>query len=357
MKARPFPPDIASRFEVAAEAEAVSVRCWQVEQLDRDALARSAGRRLSELLQQIDGRNPFYTRKLDEAGVDVDALRFPDDLGRLPLTTKAELDRRSGGESALGHGAHRAARALHALLPDLVDDRAAAALDRHQRELAVDARVLEGGLSRRARRARATACSSRFRSVRFSASGPASRPGRRSALHCMPGGGMSSQHAAGDDRGGRRRRWSAARRPTRCGWRRSPQHERPSRRCRRARVRMLIVAGEPGGSIPATRERIERSWGARVIDHHGLTEVGPVSFECWEAPGSLHLNEAEYICEVLDPHTRSRGRRRRSRASWSSRISAGRPARSSAIAPATSSSGARSRARAAAPGRGSKAAS
>ncbi len=66
-------------------------------------------------------------------------------------------------------------------------------------------------------------------------------------------------------------------------------------------VRALIVAGEAGGSIPSTRARIERGWGARVIDHHGLTEVGPVSFECWESPGSLHLNEAEFICEILDP--------------------------------------------------------
>jgi len=68
-------------------------------------------------------------------------------------------------------------------------------------------------------------------------------------------------------------------------------------------VRILIVAGEPGGSIPATRRRIEESWGARVIDHHGLTEIGPVSFECWESPGFLHLNEGEYICEVRDPVT------------------------------------------------------
>ncbi len=66
-------------------------------------------------------------------------------------------------------------------------------------------------------------------------------------------------------------------------------------------VRVLIVAGEAGGSIPSTRERIEQGWGARVIDHHGLTEVGPISFECWESPGSLHLNEAQYICEVLEP--------------------------------------------------------
>jgi len=68
-------------------------------------------------------------------------------------------------------------------------------------------------------------------------------------------------------------------------------------------VRLLIVAGEAGGSIAATREAIQKSWGARVIDHHGLTEAGPVSFECWEGPGALHVNEGEYICEVLDPST------------------------------------------------------
>ncbi len=68
-------------------------------------------------------------------------------------------------------------------------------------------------------------------------------------------------------------------------------------------VRVLILAGEAGANIPATRERIERGWGARAIDHHGLTEVGPVSFECWEAPGSLHVNEAAYIIEIIDPAT------------------------------------------------------
>ena len=70
-------------------------------------------------------------------------------------------------------------------------------------------------------------------------------------------------------------------------------------------VRTVIVAGEPGGSIPATRARLEEGWSARVIDHHGLTEVGPVSFECLNAPGALHLNECEFICEVLDPSSRA----------------------------------------------------
>src|SRR6185436_6792681 len=31
-------------------------------------------------------------------------------------------------------------------------------------------------------------------------------------------------------------------------------------------VRAVIVAGEPGGNIPSTRARIEQAWGARVFD-------------------------------------------------------------------------------------------
>src|SRR5207248_1716234 len=45
-------------------------------------------------------------------------------------------------------------------------------------------------------------------------------------------------------------------------------------------VRSLIVAGEPGGSITATRRRIEEAWQARVFDHSGMTEVGPATIEC-----------------------------------------------------------------------------
>jgi phenylacetate-CoA ligase len=70
-----------------------------------------------------------------------------------------------------------------------------------------------------------------------------------------------------------------------------------------ARVHTLIVAGEPGGNIPATRARIERAWNARVIDHSGLTEVGPLATESKARPGGLYILEADYIAEVLDPAT------------------------------------------------------
>lgn len=68
-------------------------------------------------------------------------------------------------------------------------------------------------------------------------------------------------------------------------------------------VRVLIVAGEPGGSIPATRSRIEQGFGARVFDHTGMTEIGSCSFECSDAPGGVHVIESEYVPEVIDPDT------------------------------------------------------
>ena len=63
-------------------------------------------------------------------------------------------------------------------------------------------------------------------------------------------------------------------------------------------VEKIVVAGEPGGSIPATRERIERTWGARVIDHGGATEVGPWGFADADGRG-LHINEAHFIAEFI----------------------------------------------------------
>ncbi len=67
-------------------------------------------------------------------------------------------------------------------------------------------------------------------------------------------------------------------------------------------VRVTIHAGEPGASIPATRERIEQAWGARTYDHAGMTEMGAYGFACSEQQG-IHVNEGEFIAEILDPAT------------------------------------------------------
>ncbi len=69
-------------------------------------------------------------------------------------------------------------------------------------------------------------------------------------------------------------------------------------------VRTIVVAGEPGGSIPATRKRLEEAWpGATVFDHHGMTEVGPVTYQCPAQAGMLHVLEEAYLPEIIDPET------------------------------------------------------
>ena len=65
-------------------------------------------------------------------------------------------------------------------------------------------------------------------------------------------------------------------------------------------VRAVLLAGEPGGGIPATRARIEAAWGARVFDHWGMTELGSLGIEFAATPGQLHLLEDHCIAEFLD---------------------------------------------------------
>jgi phenylacetate-CoA ligase len=67
-------------------------------------------------------------------------------------------------------------------------------------------------------------------------------------------------------------------------------------------VRVTVHAGEPGAGIPTVRARIEEGWGARAYDHAGMTEIGAYGYEC-AAQAGLHVNESEFIAEVLDPVT------------------------------------------------------
>ena len=69
-------------------------------------------------------------------------------------------------------------------------------------------------------------------------------------------------------------------------------------------IRTIIVAGEPGGSIPEVRQRISDLWrGAKVCDHHGMTETGPITYESPEQPNHLCVIEEAYYAEILDRDT------------------------------------------------------
>ena len=67
-------------------------------------------------------------------------------------------------------------------------------------------------------------------------------------------------------------------------------------------IRITIHAGEPGASIPAIRARIDDAFGSRSFDHAGGTEIGAYGYSC-ELRDGVHVNEHEFIAEVLDPVT------------------------------------------------------
>lgn len=69
------------------------------------------------------------------------------------------------------------------------------------------------------------------------------------------------------------------------------------------KIKKVIVAGETGGSVLEVRKRIETLWNARVFDHHGMTEVGPVSYEAEDLPRNLVIIEEAYLAEIIDPKT------------------------------------------------------
>jgi len=69
---------------------------------------------------------------------------------------------------------------------------------------------------------------------------------------------------------------------------------------RDTRIRITWHTGEPGASIPATRERIEAAFGARAYDLPGLTEIAAWGFECEARSGITHVHEDYCYPEVLD---------------------------------------------------------
>lgn len=68
-------------------------------------------------------------------------------------------------------------------------------------------------------------------------------------------------------------------------------------------INKIIVAGEAGGSISATRQAIEELWGAKVYDFFGISDIfGACAAQC-EYHDGLHLAEDHVLPEVLDLHT------------------------------------------------------
>jgi phenylacetate-CoA ligase len=272
------------------------------ERLERSALEAQQAARLQQLLAAILGHNPFYTHKLRAAGISGSSFRVPEDLAKLPLTAKEELVADQAEHppfgtkftEPIGHYTRYCQTSSTTGSPLRWID------TNESWQWVMDCWK---AVFRAARVGAGDRIFFPFSFGPFLGFWSAFEAGAQIGAHCIPGGGMSSAVRLELIR--KLKATVVCCTPTYALWLAeiASNDETAATPLSETEVRVLIVAGEPGGSIPATRERIEQAWGARVIDHHGLTETGPLSFECWENPGFLHLNEAEFICEVLDPAT------------------------------------------------------
>jgi phenylacetate-CoA ligase len=72
----------------------------------------------------------------------------------------------------------------------------------------------------------------------------------------------------------------------------------------RSSVRRVLVAGEPGGSEPAFRAKLEEGWDARVTEAMGIGDIGVSLWGECEQQAGMHLGATGFVHpELIDPAT------------------------------------------------------
>lgn len=269
------------------------------EQLPRTEIENVQTRRLGELLSEVGGSNSFWQQKFAEHGVDVNAIRSLEAFRTLPLTTKAEL--------VAAHRAHQpyGNNLTYAIAEYSRMHQTSGTTGKPMRWLDTPA-SWNWFMECWAQIYRIVGIRPTDRFAFPFSFGPFvgfwaafDGAGKLGNL-CLAGGGMSSSARLAliaDNQA-----TVVCCTPT-YALRLAEVAEEEGIDLANGSVRALIVAGEPGGGIPATRRRIEEGWGARLFDHWGMTEIGALAVECVENPGGLHLLETECIAEIIDPAT------------------------------------------------------
>ncbi len=269
-----------------------------IETLPRAQLAALQLRKLQTMLTELWGKNAFYTRKFQAAGLHPDALRSLDDLAQFPFTLKRELIQDQSECPPFGTNLtyplnqyvrfHQTSGTTGAPLRVL--------------DTAEDwnwwstcwSYVLSG----------AGLCADDRLFAAFSF-GPfigfwaAVEGARKIGAMMIPGGGRDSLQRLELMR-------DAGATAICC----TPTYALRLLEVARENnfdmnslhIRATVHAGEPGASVPETKARIEAGWHAKCFDHAGASEVGAHSFSC-ESQAGIHLIESEYIAEALDRET------------------------------------------------------
>ena len=268
--------------------------------MTRTELALWQAERLTELLARIIPANPFWTRKLANAGIDPSSIRSPDDLRRLPFVTKEEL-----AEDQQSHPPYGTNLTFPLTDYSRLHQTSGTTTGRPLRWLDTPAswewmldcwstiyRLL--GLRREDR-----LCFP-FSFGPFLGFWAGFEGAARQGNLCLAAGGMSSEA---------RLKLIMENQVTWLGC--TPTYALRLAEVAAAHgidvavssVRAVLVAGEPGGSIPSVRARIAAAWGARVFDHWGMTEIGPLATECEDDHDALTVNESACIAEIINPES------------------------------------------------------
>ncbi|MDP7613867.1 MAG: AMP-binding protein [SAR324 cluster bacterium] len=270
-----------------------------VETMPRKALEALQIEKLCSMLEQIYGRNRFYTDKLDAAGIHPDSIQTLDDLRRLPLTEKSELVQAQS--DALPFGSNTT-----------FEESAYSRFHQTSGTTGTPLRVLDtpeswdwwgrcwghvlagAGLTENDR------MFVPFSFGPFIGFWAAVEGAQKINALMIPGGGRDSLQ--------RLHLMKELGATAMCctptyALRLAEVAQESSFDLSEIPLRTLIHAGEPGANVPATKVRIESVWNAKCYDHAGASEIGAHSFECEVQPNGTHVTESEFIVEVLNPET------------------------------------------------------
>jgi len=267
--------------------------------MPRKALEALQIEKLCSMLEQIYGRNRFYTDKLDAAGIHPDSIQTLDDLKRLPLTEKSELVQAQS--DALPFGSNTT-----------FEESAYSRFHQTSGTTGTPLRVLDtpeswdwwgrcwghvlagAGLTENDR------MFVPFSFGPFIGFWAAVEGAQKINALMIPGGGRDSLQ--------RLHLMKELGATAMCctptyALRLAEVAQESGFDLSEIPLRTLIHAGEPGANVPATKVRIESVWNAKCYDHAGASEIGAHSFECELQPNGTHVTESEFIVEVLNPET------------------------------------------------------
>jgi phenylacetate-CoA ligase len=265
---------------------------------NREGLTRLQDERLRRLLKELT-TNRFYQEKFRVAGIEMHSVRSAEDLKRLPFTTKRELVTEQQAHPPFGklltyplaqyRYLHQTSGTTGHPLKwlDTLED--------WETWIRCWGYVYRGA---GVREEDIVFCAFSFGP--YVSHWAAIDGARRIGALCLSGGGLSSEQ---------RLRMIIDNRCTVLVC--TPTYalhlaeiaEKLALDLRRCAIHSAILMGEPGASVDSVKNRIEQAWGATCYDHAGATEVGAWAFACQAQNRSVHLNELEFIFEVINPQT------------------------------------------------------